>query len=125
MFPAVACNVAVVPLMAEDWHRVAEHVRARRQHLGIMQKESKVAPATWTKLENAKETSYKSFTLARVEAELRWPPGTIAHIANGGAPPESDADVATRLSIVEDQVAELTRLLRQLPGMTQDDPGSS
>lgn len=108
--------------MAEDWHRVAEHVKARRQHLGITQKESKVAPATWTKLENAKETSYKSFTLARVEAELHWPPGTIAHIANGGDPPESDADVATRLAIVEGQVAELTRLVRLLPGMPKDGP---
>lgn len=106
-----------------DWDRVAQYVRARRQHLGIKQVASKVSPATWTNIENAKQESYKPFTLATIDRELRWPPGTVLHIGAGGEPPESDDDLAARVAIIERQLAELMMLVRQLPGIPQDGLG--
>lgn len=127
MFLVVACNVSsVAEEPARDWQRVARYVQARRTRLGIKQTASKVSPATWTKIENAKQTSYKPFMLAAIEVELDWPSGTILDIAEGGVPPEEATEM--RLTQIEDEllrqadelrrqadaIAKIERLLRSL-----------
>lgn len=106
----------------QDWERVARFVRARRHRLGLKQASTGVSSATWTKIENAKSSSYKPFMLAKIEHELDWPDGTILAIADGGEPPEASVagDLADRLSRLEDRFEEvdrrLDRVLRVLEG---------
>lgn len=69
-----------------DWERVARFVKEARTALGLRQKETETSAGTWTKIENAKERSYKEWSLAQVERDLKWLPGTIRHIAAGGLP---------------------------------------
>lgn len=81
-----------------DWERVANAVRERRTALGLSQSATKgVSPATWTKLENARQDSYKPFLLANVERVLQWPPGTIERLVRGEQPPEEDAERSASL----------------------------
>lgn len=106
--------------MTQDWGRVAEFVRARRNRLGIKQAAAGVSSATWTKIENAKAESYKPFVLARIEQALDWPSGTIMAIAAGGSPPTTgdDIDLEDRVTRLEAEIARtnqrLDRVLRAL-----------
>lgn len=105
--------------MAQDWRRVAEFVKARRNALGLRQERTPgVSSATWNKIENAKETSYKTFTLAAIERALFLDPGEILRIAEGGPLPELDESVHLRMLRAEiDQLrAEMEELKRRPDG---------
>lgn len=96
-----------------DWQRVAQEVRRRRLALGLARTAADgVSPATWTKLENARQRSYKPFLLANVERALRWPPGTIERIAAGrDLPPDDPAapspSLEERVRRLEERVDDL------------------
>lgn len=100
-----------------DWQRAAEEIRRRRVALGLSQKATEgVSPATWTKLENARQQSYKPFLLANVERVLQWPPGTIERIASGQDLPEGDPlpiamSLDQRVSRLEARLEQLERRL--------------
>lgn len=96
-----------------DWQRVAEAIRSRRVALGLSQRAAEgVSPATWTKLENAQQQSYKPFVLANVERVLQWPFGTIQDIAIGQSPPEDER--AEGSAPLEERVRSMEERLEQL-----------
>jgi hypothetical protein len=104
--------------MSGDWERVAEAVRERRHALGLKQTDVPgVSPASWRKLEGAKQESYKLFLLRAVERALQWAPGTIEAIASGTPPPAPSPDLEGRLQHLEARFdrleAQLAELLEQ------------
>lgn len=111
--------------MTLDWVHVARRVKRRRLALGINQDETEeVSPATWNKIENAKEQSYKDFTLARIERALFWPPGFIMRLAEGEDPEDPEAN-ESEVSRLRAEVAQLRReleALRQSEGKRPDGP---
>lgn len=90
-----------------DWHRVADAVRQRRLLLGLPQGTGGVSPATWGKIENAKETSYKRRTLVAICRVLRWTPDSIDRLLRGEEP------------MLLDPVDEVERLNANLNRATQ------
>ena len=80
------------------WDRLATLVKQRRQALDIKQDAvTGVSKATMSNIENAKQDSYKDFTLAALERALRWHPGSIGVVLDGGEPMPVDqpSDAAT------------------------------
>lgn len=90
MFLVVSCMLRGVAeddwQSSADWVRIARYVLERRNALGLTQAETKTSAATWTKIENAKERSYKGWLLAKVERDLGWTSGDIQVIGEGGEP---------------------------------------
>jgi transcriptional regulator with XRE-family HTH domain len=73
----------------EDWRRLADYVVARRVELGMRDRRALAAATgvterTLGKLENGQRVS--ASTLAVIENELGWPPGTGRRILAGGEP---------------------------------------
>ena len=104
--------------LSGDWQLVADAVRERRHALGLKQTDVPgVSPASWRKLEGAKQESYKLFLLRAVERALEWAPGTIEAIASGAPPPTPAPDLEGRLKHLEarfDRIeAQLAQLLEQ------------
>lgn len=96
-----------------DWQRVADAVRLRRETLGLNREDGTASASTYYKLENAKQTSYKSFSLRAVEADLGWPAGTIDVIAAGGEIPDP-GQPADRVRLLEVRVKGLEETLVDL-----------
>jgi hypothetical protein len=87
---------------------VADAVRERRLALGLKQTDvAGVSPASWRKLEGAKQASYKLFLLRAVERALEWPPGTIDAIAAGGEAPTPVPGLEVRLTGLEARLARI------------------
>jgi hypothetical protein len=103
-----------------DWQRVARHVRARRMKLGLKQRNTPdVSAATWSKIENGAQESYKPFVVANIERTLGWPSGTISDIGAGGSPPDDEGPtLGERVATLEQRFTQieqtLARLLRRL-----------
>jgi len=94
---------------------VAEAVRERRHALGLKQTDVPgVSPASWRKLEGAKQESYKLFLLRAVERALEWAPGTIDAIASGAPPPTPAPDIEGRLKNLEARFDRIEAQLAQL-----------
>ena len=105
--------------MDGDWQRVADAVRERRLALGLRQSDVPgVSPASWRKLEGAKQTSYKLFLLRAVERALEWPAGTIEAIATGDEIPNHAPGLEVRINDLEARFqrieAQLTTLVDRL-----------
>jgi transcriptional regulator with XRE-family HTH domain len=102
--------------MTGGWEHVAERVRQRRLELGLRQAETPgVSPASWRKLEGAKQQSYKPFLLRNVERALGWAPGTIERLLAGmEAEPARSADLGTRLAALEARFDRLERAIESL-----------
>jgi hypothetical protein len=101
--------------MSGDWRLVAEAVRERRHALGLKQTDVPgVSPASWRKLEGAKQESYKLFLLRAVERALEWGPGTIEAIASGAPPPAPAPDLEARLERLEVRFERIEAQLAQL-----------
>jgi hypothetical protein len=104
-----------VVALSGDWGRVAEAVRERRHALGLKQTDVPgVSPASWRKLEGAKQESYKLFLLRAVERALQWTPGTIEAIAAGEPPPSPAPELEDRLRTLEDRLERLEAQLTQV-----------
>jgi hypothetical protein len=73
-----------------DWKRLAHHVTARRNDLGLTQTQVAAAggpsAATMRLIENALQPFYRPTLLGRLEAALRWQPGSVETILSGGDP---------------------------------------
>jgi hypothetical protein len=108
-------NVMEVVALSGDWGRVAEAVRERRHALGLKQTDVPgVSPASWRKLEGAKQESYKLFLLRAVERALQWAPGTIDAIAAGEPLPSPAPELEERLRTVEERLDRIEAQLGQL-----------
>jgi len=102
--------------MDNGWQHVAKVVHQRRLELGLRQAETPgVSPATWRKLEGAKQGSYKPFLLRNVERALAWAPGTIEGLLIGEDPqPALPLDVDARLAALEARFDRLERAIESL-----------
>jgi transcriptional regulator with XRE-family HTH domain len=74
--------------MAEDWHAVADAVRARRIELGMKERQDLAERAgvhlnTIGRIERAVPSTRRSPSWAKIEAALAWPPGHVLAIAEG------------------------------------------
>ncbi len=74
---------------AEDWRRLADYVVARRVELGMRDRRALavatgITDRTLGKLENGQRVS--ASTLAVIENELGWAPGSARHVLAGGEP---------------------------------------
>jgi len=75
--------------MAPDWVRVGSYVAQRRHELGLTQQDiagrGGPSAATLRKLELGQpKTAYDQGKLARLEKILRWYPGSISSLSEGG-----------------------------------------
>lgn len=72
------------------WDALAYAVRARRERLGLTQKNVNQrggpSEATMNKLEQARDTPFKPMTLSRVDKALGWKDGTAHGIVTGDIP---------------------------------------
>lgn len=75
--------------MSDDLQRFARIVRARREELGLRQDQMRDAggpsTTTMTKVENAADAPSR-VTLRKLDAALRWEPGSAARALDGGEP---------------------------------------
>lgn len=96
-----------------DYERLASHVIARRIELGFRTRRafadtSSLSLRTISDIETARADSYFSSTLATLEHELDWTPGSAERILAGDEPQPSrtemdlPADEATRLVLDSD-----------------------
>lgn len=95
----------------DDWRRLAQYVRARRNVLGwptakLFAQDARLTPQTVSALENGKRV--RPNTLNRVEIMLRWKPGSAQTILEGGEPEQSTKRIRTDLrDDVEHQLWDL------------------
>jgi hypothetical protein len=85
-----------------DWQRLAQLVTARRVELGHRRREDLIAATngislrTLGSIETASQVGYHRNTIAVLENALRWAPGSIKAIIDGGNPtPTAVGQVAT------------------------------
>jgi transcriptional regulator with XRE-family HTH domain len=101
----------------EDWPRLADYVVARRVELGMRDRRALAAATgvtdrTLGKLENGQRVS--ASTLAVVENELGWAPGSARRVLAGGEPSLTSATT-------DDQYDDPTlRHLANTPGLPPD-----
>jgi hypothetical protein len=84
----------------QDWRRLAEAARDRRNELGFTQEDARAAggpsTATMRLIEGALQEGYTPAILRRLEGALRWAPGSVRAVLAGGDPvPLGDAPSAT------------------------------
>jgi hypothetical protein len=102
---------------AEDWRRLADYVVARRVELGMRDRRALAAATgitdrTLGKLENGQRVSPS--TLAVIENELGWTPGSGRRVLAGGEPSMAAA-------AADGQYADPTlRHLANTPGLPPD-----
>ncbi len=108
------------------WARVAEQVKARREDLGLTQRELAAAVGTTDRyisaIERAERDTYQQKTLRAIARALGWQSGSIDLILAGGDPVPA-AEPAESLSI-EDRVAALEvelAALRQIVDRERDE----
>ncbi len=77
-----------------DWHRLGQYVTARRVALGYRRREDLTAAVegvgqrTLGSIETGEKGGYHRSTLATLERALRWAPGSIQAVLDGGEPTE-------------------------------------
>jgi transcriptional regulator with XRE-family HTH domain len=104
-------------MLGEDWRRLADYVVARRVELGMRDRRALAAATgitdrTLGKLENGQRVS--ASTLAVIENELGWTPGSARHVLAGGEPGLTTASA-------DDEYDDPTlRHLANTPGLPPD-----
>jgi hypothetical protein len=75
---------------SRDWSRLARIVRERREDLGITQEQvagnGGPSTATLRLIEGAAQETYRAKSLRQLEIGLRWMPGSVRSVLNGGDP---------------------------------------
>ncbi len=110
---------------APAWDRVGHLIRSRRAELDLTQDDLGVSKAVASALENGRQTSYSTRTLARVARALGWTPDSIDRILAGGDPQATtgqahddghqvDADVASAILELQARVAAIEVELAEL-----------
>lgn len=99
----------------QDWSRLARLVVERRNELGMTQADVQAAggpsQATMYLIEHAGRTRYQARILNSLERVLRWRPGSVRAVLEGGDPTpieEAAAPVVTRVRVEEKPPAEET-----------------
>ncbi|MET0419572.1 MAG: hypothetical protein ABW022_26455 [Actinoplanes sp.] len=75
-----------------DWHRLGQHVTARRIELGYRRREDLttafegISQRTLGDIESGRREGYHRNTLATLEHALQWAPGSMNAILDGGEP---------------------------------------
>lgn len=99
----------------DDWTRLADHVRRRRDALRMTQDDlveaSGLSGFSITKIENAK-ARLRATSRRQLEVGLSWAPGSVSDILAGGEPTESpEADPMPRDAIpdIADAILEIMR----------------
>lgn len=106
---------ALMDARTPDWQRLAEQVTRRREQLGLTQGQVHSAGgpsvATMRMIEGGLQRSYRGNILGRLEKALRWKPGSVEAILNGGDPqplterqPEPERDEAERMILEADDL---------------------
>ena len=72
--------------MADDWERLGEAVRKRREQLRLAQGEKPPSSATWRKVEHAIDPPYARRSLLAICDALRWHEDSIGRLLEGGEP---------------------------------------
>lgn len=100
-----------------DWRRLADYVARRRNELGLTQAEVQAvggpSAATVRLIEAARQDGYRDVILGRLEAALRWAPGSVGAILSGHEPTPSDRRGSPHPLAVEESPdeAEVRRIL--------------
>lgn len=108
-------KMSVMALDQDRWQRLGEYVTRRRNELGMTQGQVQAAGgpsvATMRLIEGAMQQSYQGRILGGLEQALRWSPGSVANILNGGepmfAPASSAVHGASHQEMLADAEAEL------------------
>lgn len=101
-----------------DSARLGGHVRARRNALGLTQREAAVkagiATQTWINVEQGEKV--KERTLVKVDTAMRWTPGSAAAVLRGGEPTIDDSVAPS----AAEEIAALRAELEKLRGKVED-----
>lgn len=115
-----------------DLLRFGKMVRARRAVLGLTQEEVSAlggpSDTTFTKIENLEWRPGRAATLKKLDAGLKWEPGSSARILYEGGDPSSDrpparnnADLAVEVAVrLDEGIAGLRDALRELTDVPPD-----
>lgn len=108
--------------MTGDWERLAELAVRRRAHLRLTQMQvAELGPLSLDRIqaiEGAKRGRYRVATLAALERALRWMPGSVDQILNGGEP--TPIPEPRREPSVSEVVAEAHRDLDRLEALERE-----
>lgn len=101
-----------------DWQALAREVVNRRVTLGYQTRQSfsqaaGLSARTVGDIERARRDSYDVATLARIEQTLKWTPGSVQNILDGGTPTPVRPELDTRLVERESDDLALMSLLAQ------------
>lgn len=93
----------------DDWLRLGNAVRRRRNHLRISQGAGDVSPATWRKIEKAVDPPYRDSTLIAICRTLQWTPDSFERILAGEEPIDASAEPepSRRERNLEQRIADL------------------
>ncbi|MFD6565309.1 hypothetical protein [Micromonospora profundi] len=83
-------KMCAMALDHDTWQRLGEYVTRRRTELGMTQGQVQAAGgpsvATMRLIEGAMQRNYRAHILGGLEQALRWEPGSISRILDGGEP---------------------------------------
>lgn len=103
---------------SKDWRRLADHVYARRDALGLTQDGVRAAggpsTATLRLIEGALQTSYKRRILSSLERALQWKTGSVEAILAGGEPMPIEAEAPEAPEAESTLTPEELRLIERL-----------
>lgn len=103
----------------DHWARLAEAIRERRTALGLSVSAGAEAGGmnreTWTNAENAKR-QLSEHRWAGMERALRWTPGSISTILEGGQPAELERPADPANGNLADEIERISDLRGITPG---------
>lgn len=102
-----------------EWQRLARLVVHRRVELGYrLQKEfteaSGIKIRTLNNIENHRQSSYDAGTIAMLEQGLKWRPGSVDDVLEGGEPTPVDQTELSLPELDKDQLREILRRSREV-----------
>ncbi len=116
-------EITPTPEITYDIENLARSIRNRRTQLGLTQPElstrANINAITISNLENARQGPPREGTAQRLERELRWKPGAIAHALTGGDPADYTDDPPTEaeitIELARSIITAVTDLEKELP----------
>jgi transcriptional regulator with XRE-family HTH domain len=115
----------VTVLLVPDRQRLADALRKRRAELRLTQTaiadRAGVSLATVNQMERRQRDDFRTVTKALIEAVLRWTPGSIDRLLEGGdATPLPEPQLTAVPSTDPSLPSELARMVEQLPAVQQE-----
>lgn len=109
------CRSVTLASVTDDWPRLGQAVRARRENMSMTQTEAvrraegSVSISVWRAIEKAFRPPYARASLLAVCRVLRWDPESIDLVLQGGDPIELPVSLVDEGADLAAQVAELRR----------------